>query len=114
MPGFREAVLRPKQGGRNDGDPVAPAIGLWTGRDDDGIEQVVAETTLEPDQMPNVGVLDRAAQFDLHGDYALIVAFHDQVDFLLPSGGSEVAHRRLGCLGVDADRERDERLEKMA
>jgi hypothetical protein len=62
--------------------------------------------------MPNVAVTDRRAQLDLDGEDAPIFPFDDQIDLVLSTCRSQMAHPRLGCLRIHAHVDGDERLEE--
>lgn len=51
---IRGKVLRSKECRGNHGDAVLSAVGVWPGGDDDGVEQVAAELSLKPLQVPKI------------------------------------------------------------
>src|SRR3989442_9607 len=64
--------------------------------------------------MSEVVIGDVPSQLDFDREDAPVSTFDDQVDFVLTRGRSEMLRARLGCLRVNADVERNERLEEGA
>ena len=68
------------------------------------------------DAMRLVGfaVGDLRAELDLDGEEASVIPANDQIDLVLTPGGPQVRDGCARSLGVDANTERDERLEERA
>lgn len=54
----------------------------------------------------------RSSQLYLQGHDAPVAPLDDQVDLVFPAPGAQMEDPGLGCLGVDADREGDQRFEQ--
>lgn len=73
---------RAQESSRDDGDAVATAIGMATGRDDRAVGETITEPPPEPVQLLDVRVGDGGCELDLEGDDATVVAFYDEVDLM--------------------------------
>lgn len=100
-----------RQGGGNDADAVATAVGLGASGDHSCVEEVVAELTGEPVQVTHVTVVEGVGQFHFEGYNAAVGAFDDQINLVLAGVGAEVPDSGFGGLGVDPHVEGDERFE---
>jgi len=88
-----------------------PAVRLRARRNDDRVEQVIADAIGEPAETSNVAVANRASELHFNGHQATISALGDEVHLVLARDGAQVRDARLGGLRVDPDAQRDERLE---
>ena len=97
---------------RHDGYAVTPPVGVRARRDDDGVQQVIADPGCQPGEVAHVSVADRAGELHLEGYHPAVAAFYDQVDLMVATSSAEMADSRLSCLRVHADIEGHERLEE--
>lgn len=109
---FATAISRPKQRGGDDGHAILPAVGLAAGRDDDLVEQLVAQLALEPAQMPDRLLGRHRGELHLDGDDSAVHVLDDEVGLVFAGECPEVVDGRLRSLRVDADRKRHQRLEQ--
>jgi hypothetical protein len=85
---------------------------MRTGRDDDGVEQLVADRVAQPAKMSDVAVGHGAGELHLDRHDAAVATLHDQVDLVLAGGGAQMTDAGLRGLGVHPHAERHERLEE--
>jgi hypothetical protein len=71
--------LQAEQGEWDDRDPVPPAIGLGSGGDDDGVDEVAAELFGQPVEVADVGVIDSCGELHLDREDGA-PALDDEVD----------------------------------
>jgi hypothetical protein len=103
----------PQEHRRNDGDAIVPAVGVRTGRDDCGIQKVVADLASQPVKVSYIVVTDGPGELYLEGDHPLVWTHDDQVDLVTPVLRSQVTHLRLPRLRIDPDALRDQRFEEV-
>jgi hypothetical protein len=58
-------------------DAVGLAVGASTGRDNGGVEQVVAQLLAQPDEVPYVGRTGDTAEHHLEGHHPLVAPLDD-------------------------------------
>jgi uncharacterized protein (UPF0218 family) len=89
-------MSRPEQGERYDGDAVAPAIRELAGRDDDPVGNSVADSVVEPGEVPDVAVVDSTRRLDLDRQHRSVLALDDEVDLPVRVLGAEMPDPGLG------------------
>jgi hypothetical protein len=99
---------------RNNGDAIFPAVGVRTGRDYRGIQQVIADLATQPVKCFTSSSLMRSGELHLEGDHPLIWTHDNQIDLVTPVLRPQVTNLRLLRLRIDPDALRDQRLEEVA
>lgn len=92
----------------HDSDAVRSAVGVSTGRDDDGVQHIVTELIAQPAEVPYVVVSDGVGELHFDREHAVVPSFDDEVDLVLAPMRSEVADSRLCSLRIHPDVERDQ------
>src|SRR5438876_8286658 len=105
---------RPEKGGRYDADAVPAPVGALTRADHDRVEKIGADAVSKPKETLDVVIDDVACELRLDSEHAAVGPLDDQVDLVLACSRPEMLRRCLGRLRVDADIDRDERLEQRA
>ena len=83
-----------------------------TGRDDGGVEEVVAQLLAQPKEVTYVGRSWDAVELHLERHDTLVAALNDEVDLMVPISGPQVVHGGLARLGIDPGTQGHERLEQ--
>lgn len=102
-----------KQGSRNYADAIRPPISVRAGRDDNRIEQILANLVAQPQEVSHVIILYCGAEFDFYRDDSLICTFDNKVDLLTSFFCTQVEHARLARLREDAHRQRHQRFKEL-
>ena len=72
---------------RNDGDAVGATVGVLARGHDDGVDEVSPEAIAQPEQMPNVVVIDANDEFALDGQDSSVAGMAEVCDGLSSEPG---------------------------
>jgi hypothetical protein len=103
--------LGPKECKWNHANAITPAIGLCSGGDHYGIEQIISNLFLQPFQVSHISVVNVRSEFHLNGEHLPISSNDEKVNFVKSALCAEMTDVGLCSLGKDSNALGDERFE---